>query len=140
LCLKFGHCKLLVPLVLPSPPPAVPLLCFSDLDLEQRFSECREEGFGERVPSATFVIGSFVGFHQKLVFFFFSLWDWSLNLRLGACKADTVLLEPHLQSILFWIFWRWVSGTELASNLNPPNLSLPNITGVSHWRPTGNKS
>jgi hypothetical protein len=25
----------------------------------------------------------------------------------GKMPHDIVLLEPHLQSILFWLFWRW---------------------------------
>jgi hypothetical protein len=29
------------------------------------------------------------------VLFFFGWGDWGLNLRLCACKAGTVLLEPH---------------------------------------------
>jgi hypothetical protein len=45
-----------------------------------------------------------------------------------ACKVGTVLLEPHLQPILLQLFWRWnlkdyLPG--LASNHNPPDLSLP---------------
>jgi hypothetical protein len=40
------------------------------------------------------------------------LWDWGLNSGFCVCKAVTVLLEPHLQSILLWLFWRLgVSGT-----------------------------
>jgi hypothetical protein len=37
-------------------------------------------------------------------------------------------LEPQLQSILLWLLWRWGLMNylpELASNLNPPDLSLP---------------
>jgi hypothetical protein len=30
-----------------------------------------------------------------------------LNSGLHACKAGTLPLEPHLQSILLWLFWRW---------------------------------
>jgi hypothetical protein len=30
----------------------------------------------------------------------------SLNSGLKACKASALLLEPHLQSILLWLFWR----------------------------------
>jgi hypothetical protein len=29
-----------------------------------------------------------------------------LNSGLHACKAETTL-EPHFQSILLWLFWRW---------------------------------
>jgi hypothetical protein len=41
--------------------------------------------------------------------FFFLWWDWGLNSGLCTCKAVTLLLEPHLQSILLWLFWRWGS-------------------------------
>jgi hypothetical protein len=30
-----------------------------------------------------------------------------LNLGLPTCKAGTLSLEPHLQSILLWLFCRW---------------------------------
>jgi hypothetical protein len=33
----------------------------------------------------------------------FLLWAWHLH----ACKAGSLLLEPHLHSILLWLFWRW---------------------------------
>jgi hypothetical protein len=34
-------------------------------------------------------------------------WDWGLNSGLHIFKAGTLLLEPYLQSILLWLFWRW---------------------------------
>jgi hypothetical protein len=48
-----------------------------------------------------------------LFFFFphgFCVWggDWNLGFEFRAsCKAGTLLLEPYLQSILVWLFWRW---------------------------------
>jgi hypothetical protein len=39
--------------------------------------------------------------------FFVFLVGLGLNSGLCSCKAGIVLLEPHLQSILFWLFWRW---------------------------------
>jgi hypothetical protein len=36
-----------------------------------------------------------------------SWWDWGLTQGLCAHEASTQLLEPHLQSILFWLFLRW---------------------------------
>jgi hypothetical protein len=72
--------------------------------------------------------------------FCFFWWDWSLNLGLHTCKASALSLEPHLQSILLWLFWTW--GLEnylprLASNHDPTDISLPSSedTGVSHWHP-----
>jgi hypothetical protein len=38
--------------------------------------------------------------------FFFFWWDWCLNSGLHTCKQSTLHLEPHLQSILLWLFWR----------------------------------
>jgi hypothetical protein len=63
-------------------------------------------------------------------FFFFleGLWYWGLNSGLGACKAGALPLEPQLQSILLWVFWRWGLMSclpELASSLSPPDVSLP---------------
>jgi hypothetical protein len=65
-----------------------------------------------------------------------SLLDWGLN-QLSAHKAGTLLLEPHLQSILLWLFWRWGLANSLfglTSNHNPPDLSsqLARITDMSH--------
>jgi hypothetical protein len=44
-----------------------------------------------------------------LSFFFFFGEAGILNLGLCACKAVTLTLEPHLQSILLWLFWRMES-------------------------------
>jgi hypothetical protein len=56
----------------------------------------------------------------------FFLWDWDLNSGLVTYKA-----EPHLQSILLWLFWRW-----------PQTMIFPilasqvaRIIGVRHWHP-----
>jgi hypothetical protein len=43
------------------------------------------------------------------LFFVCFWWDWSLNLRLCPCKSGALPLEPSLQSIFFWLFWRWGS-------------------------------
>jgi hypothetical protein len=52
-----------------------------------------------------------------------------LNLSFTLCKADALLLEPHLQSISLWLFWRWGLANYLlglVSKCDPPDLSLPN--------------
>jgi hypothetical protein len=53
-------------------------------------------------------------------------WDWDLNSR---PYTGAVSPEPHLPSILLWLFWRWgglmSSLPRLASNHDPPHLSLP---------------
>jgi hypothetical protein len=41
--------------------------------------------------------------------FLFLWWDLGFNSGLYGCKAGTLLLEPHLQPILLWLFWRWGS-------------------------------
>jgi hypothetical protein len=35
--------------------------------------------------------------------------DWGLNWGLHTCKAGALPLQPCLQSILLWLFWRWRS-------------------------------
>jgi hypothetical protein len=68
-------------------------------------------------------------------------WDWSLNLKFHACKAGALPYEPHLQSVLLWLFWRWGS-LELFAwnglNLDFSDLSyqVARIAGMSHWWPT----
>jgi hypothetical protein len=75
--------------------------------------------------------------------FFFSLWDWSLNSGLPVSKAGALPLEPYLQSILFWLFWRWGGGL---LNYFPQfglwtkillisTSQVARITGMSHWHP-----
>jgi hypothetical protein len=56
-------------------------------------------------------------------FFFF----WG-GMGVWTCKAGALLLEPHLQSILFWLFWRWGSWefVQAGLELQPPSLILPN--------------
>jgi hypothetical protein len=51
-----------------------------------------------------------------------------LNLGLHACKAGTLPLEPHLQSILFWLFWRW----GLVIYLSRLALNSAGMTGMGH--------
>jgi hypothetical protein len=66
--------------------------------------------------------------------FFLFWWDQSLNSGLFTCKAGALLLEPCLQPILLWLFWRWGLVNYLPSlGLNPdlPDLSLPNRQGYS---------
>jgi hypothetical protein len=46
---------------------------------------------------------------------------------LCTCKAGPLLLEPHLQYILFWLFWSWGLLnylSRLALNHNLPDLSI----------------
>jgi hypothetical protein len=50
---------------------------------------------------------TFIISHFNLFFFFW--WDWGLSSGLHTCKAGALSLEPHFQSILFSLFWRWGS-------------------------------
>jgi hypothetical protein len=61
-----------------------------------------------------------------------------LNSGLCTCKAGALPLEPLLQSILLWLFWRWNLESYLpglALNPDPSHLGLPRITGMSQWHP-----
>jgi hypothetical protein len=53
---------------------------------------------------------------------------WCLNSGVHACKSGFLLLKPHLQFILLWLFGDGEVLNylpRLASNLYPPDLSLP---------------
>jgi hypothetical protein len=64
---------------------------------------------------------------QTLKVFYVFWWDWCLTQSFMACKAGTLLFEPHLQSILLCLFWIW----DLENYL--PRISLIFIT----WTPKG---
>jgi hypothetical protein len=67
--------------------------------------------------------GSFLFLQES---FFFGNWD--LNSGLLTCKAGSLPLEPVLQSILLWLFWRWGLENHLSRltlNHDPSDLSLP---------------
>jgi hypothetical protein len=55
-------------------------------------------------------------------FLFSFLVELGFDTGLQACQV--LLLEPHLQSILLWLFEIWKSIPLLAQNLYPPCLSL----------------
>jgi hypothetical protein len=58
-----------------------------------------------------------------------------LNSGLHVCKAGALLLEPHLQSILLWLFWRWDLANYLpglAWKHASPDLSLPSSLDYRH--------
>jgi hypothetical protein len=44
--------------------------------------------------------------HWYVFFYLLFWWGWGLNSGLCACKIVILLLKPHLQSILLWLFWR----------------------------------
>jgi hypothetical protein len=74
---------------------------------------------------------------DTVIMFFFCLWDWSLNSDLHTWKASILLLEPYLQSILLWLFWRWglvsyFSGCSQTSVLPISASQVARITAMSH--------
>jgi hypothetical protein len=63
-------------------------------------------------------------FKGSTLFFFFFGGTWGLNSGLhaykaGTCKAGTLLLEPHLQSILVWLFGDGVLQGIIQTGLEP---------------------
>jgi hypothetical protein len=69
--------------------------------------------------------------------FFWGRQDWSLKSGICTYEVGTVLLEPHLLSILLSLFWRWVSRILCPSwpqiMILPISVSqLARIIGVSH--------
>jgi hypothetical protein len=82
----------------------------------------------------------FLTFKTNLAFLFFFWWDCNLNSGLRTCEAGSLLLEPLLQSILLWLFWRWglkkcLPG--LASNHDSPDSIIPSSWDYRHepWMP-----
>jgi hypothetical protein len=49
----------------------------------------------------------FLSWGLSILLFFFWWGDLGLNSGLCTCKAGTLPLERHLQSIFLWLFWRW---------------------------------
>jgi hypothetical protein len=68
------------------------------------------------------------------LFIYLFLRDWGLNSGLHACKAGTLLLEPHLRPFCSAYF-----GDEVSQIVILPTLALQvaGITSVSHWHPVG---
>jgi hypothetical protein len=78
-----------------------------------------------------------LNYYLRSIRFFFLDETRGLNSGLHTCKAGTLPLEPHLQSMLLWLFWRqglmnYLPG--LAWNHDPPNLTsqAARITYVNH--------
>jgi hypothetical protein len=84
-------------------------------------------------PSIYLSIHLSIYLDSYLSFFFFFFVGLGFELRAFQClshtfKAGTLLFEPHLQSILPWLFWRCgfvncLIGPTL--KCDPPDLSLP---------------
>jgi hypothetical protein len=74
-----------------------------------------------------YLLCRYLGTHDCLFFFF--CWDLDLNSGLHLCKAGTLLLKPHLQSILLWLFLEMGSLEkylpQLALNPDLPDLNFP---------------
>jgi hypothetical protein len=71
---------------------------------------------------------------SSCILIFFLLVGLTFELRALPVQSRALPLESLLQSILFWLFWRWdllncLAG--LASKLDPPDLSLP--SSLDDW-------
>jgi hypothetical protein len=88
-------------------------------------------------PSLLLLLFNFlVLFYCLFSLFLFSFWwDWGLQSGFSACKAGghktgALPLEPHLQSVLLWLFWRWGScGPKPQSVWSQP----PKQVGLQAW-------
>jgi hypothetical protein len=85
-------------------------------------------GFPARQPFGSHFGGLPDQFTTVQLYFFDGTGVW--NSGVLTCKSGALPLEPHLQSILRWLFGRWGGGglwsylPGLALNLDPPDLSL----------------
>jgi hypothetical protein len=61
-----------------------------------------------------------------------------LNSGVHTCKADAVPLEPHLQSILLWLFWRWGLSKHLLgwAGTGIMSISASQVDGMTGMSPT----
>jgi hypothetical protein len=60
-------------------------------------------------------------------FVFFWWWYLGLNSGIGTCKMGSTPCDPHLNSILLWLFWKWGLVNYfpgLVPHLYPSTLSL----------------
>jgi hypothetical protein len=94
-------------------------------------SDAKNHSENQEMPN-TFVITSVP---CSYIFFFGGIGEWQgLNSGFHICKAGTLPLEPHLHSILLWLFWRWESHELFAqSGLKLRSSQVARITDVSHW-------
>jgi hypothetical protein len=70
------------------------------------------------------------------IYFYVFWWDWVFNSGLQAFEAGTLLLEPHFQSILLWLFWRWGShelGAQAVLKLQSLWSQPPKWLGLQVW-------
>jgi hypothetical protein len=74
------------------------------------------------------------------MYYIIFLWDWGLNSGFQTFKEGALPLEPHLQSILLWLFWRWgfrsiCSGWPWTVILLISAFQVARISGVRHQHP-----
>jgi hypothetical protein len=72
-------------------------------------------------------INSCFHYYYYYYYYYYFYGSWGLNSG-HSSKVDALSPEPHIQSILMWLFSRWGLMnylSRLASNHNSPDLSLP---------------
>jgi hypothetical protein len=90
-------------------------------------------GFSFQKKNLTMLSKIIIGFYvlqwNSTTFVCVCVYDRGFELRARHLQIGTLPLEPHLQSILLWLFWRLCLANYLpgiTTNLDPPNLSLSN--------------
>jgi hypothetical protein len=70
-----------------------------------------------KIPKAGWFLKAVCAFFHG--FFFFLFVGHGLNSGFCICKVGALPLEPHLQSILLWLFWRWSFMNYFSVQLEP---------------------
>jgi hypothetical protein len=71
------------------------------------FSSSLPMSYIRTIPSRWQKISAPYGWFLQGNFFFFALFFYFVSSELHAHKAGAILLEPHLQFSLLWLFWKW---------------------------------
>jgi hypothetical protein len=70
---------------------------------------------------------------ERLSFCFVLMW-LGFELKASHFQTGALPLEPYLQSILLWLFWKWGPHELFAwAGLKPQSSQVIRITGISHW-------
>jgi hypothetical protein len=95
---------------------------YSKIATREDFECSREEGMmkvvRDRYANCTSLLLHNVCMYWNTILYPISIYDYvsiyyflmvrlGLELRTLRCKAHSPMLEPHVQSIFLWLFWRW---------------------------------